>query len=72
MPDPFVIPNFRQATESNLERRILKNHDRRYMVRTLAPLLMSHIQSPSVNYCMTVSKALHEKFPFLKEDGSEV
>ena len=72
LPDPFVIPEFRHATENSLERGILKDNDRRYMVRTLATLLMSHIPSPSVNQCMVVAKALHEKFPFLKQTGSEV
>lgn len=72
LPDPFVIPDFRHATENNLEREVLKDDDRCYMVRTLATLLMSHIPSPSKNDCMIVSRAVHKKFPFLKEDGSEV
>jgi len=71
-PQPFVIPAFRHATENNLKEGILKDSDRRYMVQTLATLAMSYVPSPSCQDCLTVSKALHAKFPFLKEDDSEV
>ena len=67
-----MIPEFRHATENSLERGISKDNDRRYMVQTLATLLMSHIPSPSVNHCIVVAKALHEKFLFLKQKSSEV
>ena len=68
MFDPFLIPAFCYATENNLQQGILKDSDRRYMVQTLATLLMSHVPKPSISDCLIVCKALHAKFPFLKED----
>lgn len=41
--------------------------DRRYMVRVLATMLLSHISRPSMKDCELVAKALIQKFPFLEE-----
>ena len=73
LPDPFIIPTFRKTTEYDLSRQILTDPDRKYMVQTLATLLMTHIQKPAMKHCLAVSQALHRKFTFLGSDeGSEV
>ena len=40
------------------------------MVQTLATILMTHVERPTMTNCLQVSKALHEKFKFLGSDGS--
>lgn len=70
MLDPFPIPVFRKATEENLKRCILTDADRKYMVQTLATVLMTKIERPTMTDCLQVSKALHKKFKFLGSDGS--
>ena len=42
------------------------------MVQTLAKMLMSYVQRPTLRDCLVVSKAVHEKFKFLGDESSEV
>ena len=42
------------------------------MVQTLATMIMSYVLNPSTQDCLLVAKSLHAKFPFMKQDGSEV
>lgn len=42
------------------------------MVQTLGTVLMCHKTKPSLNDCLSVSKALHAKFKFLGDESSEV
>ena len=42
------------------------------MVQTLTTMMMSYVPNPSMQDCLLVAKSLHAKFPFLKQDGSEV
>ena len=42
------------------------------MVQTLATMMMSYVPNPSTQDCLLVAESLHAKFPFLKQDGSEV
>lgn len=70
MLDPFQIPAFRKATEENLKKCILTDCDRKYMVQTLATVLMTQVEHPTTIDCLQVSKALHAKYKFLGSDGS--
>lgn len=72
LPNPYPIPSFRGETETNLANDILTDSDRKYMVKTLATMLMTYIQRPSLSNCLVVSKALHKKFTFLGDEDSEV
>ena len=45
--------------------------DRRYMVQTLATVLMTHIQRPSLADCEVVALRLVEKFNFLNDDEGD-
>ena len=58
MPKPFPIPKFRQNMESNLQEKILTNTDRKSIVQTLATMLMTYTQRPSLQQCEIVAKAL--------------
>lgn len=55
-----------------LSQSILRNEDQKYMVQTLATMMMSYVPSPSTQDYLLVAKSLRVKFPFLKQDGSEV
>jgi len=70
MQNPFPIPTFRKITEDNLKKRVLTDPDRKYMVQTLATLLMADVRNPTMSDCLHVTKALHDKFRFLGKDGS--
>ena len=61
------MPLFRQATEEHLSRKVFYPDDRRYMVRVLATMILSHVSKASVSDSEHVAKALVQKFPFLKE-----
>ena len=41
--------------------------DRKYIVRTLATILMSYKQRPSLSDCGSVAKALVQRFSFLSD-----
>lgn len=61
------MPLFRQSTEENLANEIFYPDDRKYMVRVLATMILTHTSKASVSDCEYVAKALVQKFPFLKE-----
>ena len=71
VPNPFPIPIFRHVTEVNLEKGIIPDSDRKYMVQTLATLLMTHKSRPSLRDCKVVSQSLHNKFN-IGDESSEV
>jgi len=58
---------FKEEVETSLSHRKLCDDDRKYVVRVLATVLLTHIQRPSMRHCEVVAKALVRKFPFLKE-----
>ena len=69
--DTFLVPKFRAATEKNLREKILTDQDRRYIVRTLATILISHVSSPKMSDCAVAGKALVAKYPFLADTGTK-
>ncbi len=71
LPKPFPIPKFRQKTETNLESKLLTDTDRRYIVQTLATMLMTYVQRPSLHQCGIVAQALVGKYPFIKDDEGD-
>jgi len=71
IPNPFPIPTFRSTTEKNFHNKLLTDCDRKYVVQTLATVLMTHVQRPSLSDCDIVAKALVRKFSFLNDvEGS--
>lgn len=70
VPNPFPIPAFREATEKNLADGRVPPDDRKYIVRTLATMLLTYIQRPSMNDCGIVAQSLLCKYSFLKESVS--
>ena len=58
---------FRERTDRNLKQKRLTEDDRKYIVRTLATMLLVHIQKPSKNDCVHVAKSLVRNHFFLKE-----
>lgn len=69
MPSPFPIPVFRKSAQAALDGGVLKEADRKYVVQTLATILMTHVQRPSLSQCGFVAKALIDKYPPLNEGG---
>ena len=67
LPDPFPIPMFKIDVEKSLCEKKLCADDRKYIVRVLATVLLTHVQRPSKRQCEVVAKSLLNKFPFLKE-----
>ena len=67
MPNPFPIPTFRKETEANFKNKRLDDDDRKYVVRTLATMLCTYVQSPSTTDCEVVTKSLVAVHPFLKQ-----
>ena len=63
----FHVPVFRAATEKNLKESIVSDQDRKYIVRTLATILMSHVPSPKLSDCAIAAKPLVAKYPFLAD-----
>lgn len=71
LPRPFPIPKFRPNTEANMQKKVLTDTDRKYMVQTLATMLMTYIQRPSMHQCGVVAKALVDMYGFLKDDHGD-
>ena len=65
------MPKFRPSTEENFGRCCLTDTDRKYVVQTMATMLMTYIQKPSLHYCGVVARALTEKYDFLKDDEGD-
>lgn len=68
VPDPFPIPIFRKSTEANFRAKKLADDDRKYVVRTLATMLCTYVQSPSTADCELVARSLVATHPFLKRN----
>jgi len=51
VPDPFPIPSFRQSTEAHLKWGGIIDSDRKYMVQTLATILMTYNTRPTLKDC---------------------
>lgn len=71
LPNPFPIPKFRPATEKNFLDKGLNDIDRKYVVQTMATMLMTYIQKPSLSECSIVAKSLIKKYEFLKDDEGD-
>lgn len=71
LSEPFKIPKFREETEESLKEEVLTDGDRRYMVQTLATVLMTLVQRPSLADCEVVAQTLIEKFRFLNDDEGD-
>ena len=67
LPDPFIVPVFREATEENLKNKIFYPDDRKFIVRVLATMILATGSRATTSDCDHVAKALVRKFPFLKE-----
>lgn len=50
---------------------MLLDGDRRYIVQTLATVLMTHVQRPSMKDCETVARSLISTHSFLKDDEGD-
>ena len=50
---------------------MLTDTDRKYIVQTLATMLMTHIQRPTLQHCGVVAKALVTMYPFLGDDEGD-
>lgn len=61
----FSVPRFQACTEKSLQEKMISDQDRRYIVRTLATILMGHISDPKMTDCAIAAKALVAKYPFL-------
>ena len=61
------MPMLKIDVEESLSDRKLCADDRKYTVRVLATVLLTHVQKPSKRQCEIVAKSLVRKFPFLKE-----
>ena len=71
VPDPFPIPVFRQSTERNLANKQLLDTDRKYICQTLATMLMTYDQRPSLSTCLIVARSLVVRYEFLQDnDGT--
>ena len=67
LPDPFPIPTFRRSTEKNLSEQQLLDGDRKYVVQTVATVLKTSKQRPSLGDCGLAAKSLIERHPFLAD-----
>ena len=59
------------STEENLANKLLTDTDRKYVVQTLATVLMTQIQRPSMKDCQVVAQSLIAAHPFLKDDEGD-
>ena len=56
----------------NFQQQVLTDSDRKYVVQTLATMLMTYVQRPSLNDCGVVAKSLLQTYHFLKDNtGSD-
>ena len=63
---------FQVETEARLKKKSYTQADRKYMVQTLATMMMSYVQKPTIHNCQAVSEDLHKKYRFLGGESSEV
>ncbi len=71
MPKPFPIPVFREGTRKNLERKLLVDTDRKYMVQVLSTVLMVYVERPSLSVCGVIATELVSQYPFLNDDEGD-
>ena len=71
LPTPFPTPRFRACTEENFSNKVLTDSDRKYVVRTLATVLMTYVSKPSLKQCRVVAKRVIEEHEFLKDDEGD-
>ena len=69
--ESFSVPKFRTSTEKNLKEKMISDQDRKYIVRTLATIVMSHVSNPKTSDCAVAAKALVAKYPFLADTGGK-
>ena len=55
----------------NLGKSLLTDPDRKYMIQTVATVLMTYVQRPSLDCCNAVAKSLIDTYPFLKDSVGE-
>ena len=63
------MPMLRPETEQPLAEEVLVYANKKYIVQTLACILMIQVQRPALKQCRAVTK---KKFPFLKDDGKVI
>ena len=69
---PFPIPKFRQHTQNNLEKGVIGDDDRKYIVSVLGTVLLTHVQRASRRDCLIVAESLVRQYPFLKDPVSQL
>jgi len=68
----FVVPMFRATTEKSLnEQHSISDKERKYVVRTVATVLMSFNSQPRLSDCAVAGKALIAKYPFLGDTAGK-
>ena len=65
----FPIPKFHVKTEENLNKQVMPDADRIYIVRTLATIVMTYVQRPSKQQCAVVARSFLQKYLFLLDDS---
>ena len=63
LSDPFPIPLFRKSTMDSLEQKKYTTDDRKYMVRVLSTMILTHVQRATMNDCAQVSRHWLESTP---------
>ena len=71
LPDPFPTSKFRPETTENFSNKILLDRDRKYVVQTLATMLMTFVSKPSLTQCGKVAETLVSRYDFLRDDCGE-
>ena len=71
LPEPFPIPLFRKVTMDALAQKRYTTDDRKYMIRVLSTMILTHIEKATMSDCANVSKALTLKYPFLGDYVSD-
>ena len=71
LPEPFPIPLFRKVTMDALAQKRYTTDDRKYMIRVLSTMILTHIEKSTMSDCANVSKALTLKYPFLGDYVSD-
>lgn len=69
---PFLIPKFRQHTQNNLEKGVIGDDDRKYIVSMLGTVLLSDVQRASRRDCLIVAESLVRQYPFFKDPVSQL
>ena len=70
MPSPFPIPAFQRSTTKALEKDVLIDPNCRYVVQTIANVLMTYVR-PSLDHCNAMANSVVDKYLFLKDSIGE-